>query len=44
MTGFLTLQGKRALITVGTEGAGAATVVLFRDLGAEVLTTARRRP
>lgn len=44
MAGFLTLQGKRALITGGTQGAGAATVALFRDLGAEVLTTARRRP
>lgn len=42
MTGFLTLQGKRALITGGTQGAGAATVALFRDLGARVLTTARK--
>ena len=42
MTGFLTLQGKRALITGGTQGAGAATVALFRDLGAQVLTTARK--
>lgn len=44
MTGFLTLKGKRALITGGTQGAGAATVALFRDLGAQVLTTARSRP
>lgn len=44
MTGFLTLQGKRALITGGTQGAGAATVALFRTLGAKVLTTARTRP
>ncbi|TNH40450.1 SDR family oxidoreductase [Paracoccus haeundaensis] len=42
MTWFLTLAGKRALITGGTQGAGAATVALFRDLGARVLTTARK--
>jgi NAD(P)-dependent dehydrogenase (short-subunit alcohol dehydrogenase family) len=41
---FLTLKGKRALITAGTKGAGAATVGLFRELGAHVLTTARSRP
>lgn len=41
---FLDLTGKRALITSGTRGAGAATVSLFRELGAEVLTTARTRP
>jgi NAD(P)-dependent dehydrogenase (short-subunit alcohol dehydrogenase family) len=44
MTPFLTLEGRRALITGGTMGAGAATVVLFRELGARVLTTARIRP
>lgn len=44
MTGFLTLTGKRALITGGTQGAGAATVTLFRDLGAQVLTSARTPP
>lgn len=44
MSGFLILKGKRALITGGTQGAGAATVALFRDLGAEVMTTARTRP
>lgn len=44
MGGFLTLEGKRALITGGTQGAGAATVALFRELGATVLTTARSRP
>lgn len=44
MSGFLSLEGKRALITSGTRGAGAATVALFRELGAEVLTVARSRP
>ncbi|MGK9086293.1 SDR family oxidoreductase [Brucella intermedia] len=41
---FLDLTGKRAVITSGTRGAGAATVRLFRELGAQVLTTARTRP
>ncbi|ULB11338.1 SDR family oxidoreductase [Cereibacter azotoformans] len=41
MTGFLTLAGQRALITGGTQGAGAATVALFRELGAQVLATPR---
>jgi NAD(P)-dependent dehydrogenase (short-subunit alcohol dehydrogenase family) len=44
MTNFLNLEGKRALITSGTRGAGAATVRLFRELGATVLTTARSKP
>lgn len=44
MTPFLTLEGKKALVTSGTRGAGAATVRLFCDLGAQVLTTARTRP
>lgn len=44
MDPFLTLYGKRALVTSGTKGAGAATVDLFRALGAQVLTTARSRP
>lgn len=38
---FLTLTGRRALVTSGTRGAGAATVALFGRLGAEVLTVAR---
>jgi NAD(P)-dependent dehydrogenase (short-subunit alcohol dehydrogenase family) len=44
MEPFLSLDCKRALITSGTKGAGAATVDLFRALGAQVLTTARSRP
>lgn len=44
MTPFLTLEGRRALITGGTQGTGAATVALFRELGARVLTTARTKP
>ncbi len=44
MSDFLNLHGKRALITSGTRGAGAATVALFRELGAHVLTNARTRP
>ncbi|BBC72007.1 short-chain dehydrogenase [Altererythrobacter sp. B11] len=44
MTPFLTLEGKRALVTSGTRGAGRATVALFAELGARVLTTARTPP
>ena len=44
MTDFLNMDGKRILITGGTKGAGFATFKLFRELGAEVLTTARTRP
>ncbi|HEX2526359.1 MAG TPA: SDR family oxidoreductase [Geminicoccus sp.] len=44
MTPFLSLEGKRALITSGTRGAGAATVALFCELGARVLAAARSRP
>lgn len=44
MIPFFTLKGKRVLITSGTRGAGAATLALFKELGATVLTTARTRP
>jgi len=44
MPRFISFEGKRTLITGGTKGAGAATVALFRELGAQVLTTARSRP
>lgn len=44
MIPFVSLEGKRALVTSGTRGAGAATVRLFRELGAEVMTSARTQP
>jgi NAD(P)-dependent dehydrogenase (short-subunit alcohol dehydrogenase family) len=44
MIPFLTLEGKRALVTSGTRGTGAATMALFAELGARVLTTARSKP
>ena len=44
MPGFISFEGKRVLITGGTKGAGAATVALFRELGAQILTSARSRP
>lgn len=37
----LQLNGRRALVTGGSKGVGAAVVALFRDAGAKVLTTAR---
>ncbi|MEL7939024.1 SDR family oxidoreductase [Pseudomonas delhiensis] len=40
----LELQGKRVLVTAGTKGVGKAVVGLFRELGAKVLTTARKPP
>ena len=44
MIPFLSLESRRVLITSGTRGAGAATVALFRELGARVRTTARTKP
>ncbi len=44
MSGYLELDGKRALVTGGTKGVGAAVVVALREAGAQVLTTARKRP
>ncbi len=38
------LKGKRALVTGGTRGIGAATVAELRTLGAEVLLVARTLP
>lgn len=43
MDNFLNLKDKRVLITAGTKGTGRATVDLFRDLGAQVMATARSR-
>lgn len=40
----LELKDLRVLITAGTKGIGQATVELFRQLGAKVITTARVRP
>ena len=40
----LGLAGRRALVTGGTKGVGAAVVAALRDAGAEVLTTARSVP
>lgn len=44
MTSFLSLVGKRALVTSGTKGAGKATADLLRELGAAVFTVARNGP
>ena len=38
------LAGKRALVTGGTKGMGAATVRRLREMGATVFTTARSTP
>ena len=44
MSGYLGLEGKRALVTGGTKGVGQAVVAALREAGATVLTTARSRP
>ena len=38
------LEGRRALVTAGTKGIGAAVVARLQQAGATVLTTARTRP
>ncbi|MFE9814529.1 SDR family oxidoreductase [Streptomyces sp. NPDC005773] len=43
-SGTRELAGKRALVTGGSRGIGAAIVRQLRDAGAEVLTTARSAP
>lgn len=40
----LQLQGRRALVTGGTKGVGAATVQALLDAGVQVMTTARAVP
>ncbi|WP_376766068.1 SDR family oxidoreductase [Acerihabitans arboris] len=40
----LDLKDRRVLVTAGTKGIGAAVVALFRQNGANVITTARSRP
>jgi NAD(P)-dependent dehydrogenase (short-subunit alcohol dehydrogenase family) len=44
MSGYLELEGKRALVTGGTKGVGAAVVAALREAGVRVLTTARKTP
>ncbi|MGC4043635.1 MAG: SDR family oxidoreductase [Armatimonas sp.] len=41
MSEFYGLQGKRALVTGGTQGIGQAVVAQLREAGATVITTAR---
>ena len=38
------LKSRKALVTGGTKGIGAATAQRLREAGATVLTTARTRP
>jgi len=40
----LGLEGRRALVTGGTQGIGAAVVTRLREAGVKVLTTARTTP
>src|SRR5882724_2443203 len=44
MSDQLELTGKRALVTGGTKGIGAAVVARLREAGARVLATARTAP
>jgi NAD(P)-dependent dehydrogenase (short-subunit alcohol dehydrogenase family) len=44
MSDTLELAGRRALVTGGTKGIGAAVAARLREAGAMVLTTARTRP
>ena len=40
----LELEGRRALVTGGTKGVGAAVVSALRDAGVRVVATARSVP
>ena len=42
--GALSLDGRRALVTGGTKGAGAAVVARLQNAGAVVTAVARNRP
>jgi NAD(P)-dependent dehydrogenase (short-subunit alcohol dehydrogenase family) len=44
MTFDLELSGRRALVTAGTKGVGAAVVTVLSENGAKVVTTARSIP
>jgi NAD(P)-dependent dehydrogenase (short-subunit alcohol dehydrogenase family) len=44
MSDGLELAGRRALVTGGTKGIGAAVAARLREAGAKVLVTARSRP
>ena len=44
MSEGLGLEGRRALVTGGTQGIGAAVVARLREAGVKVLTTARTTP
>ena len=44
MAGWIDLAGRRALVTGGSKGVGAAVVSALRDAGAIVMTSARTRP
>ena len=44
MSFSLELKGRRAHVTGGTKGVGAAVVAAFRDAGVKVITTARSAP
>ena len=44
MSENLELNGRRALVTGGTQGIGEAVVARLREVGVRVLTTARKTP